>query len=124
METVYVPVEAATTYTRSVPSDADVTSGYYLSYIPTADGGFTGISWCLEDLRDPFEGFDFKTALGEDYREGSSTEECIVQLYTKEGSLNKVFSSWGTRVLPKDRSNFCNELMNSAYGNSGCITLP
>ena len=59
-QTVYVPVEASgvNTYAVNIPSGADTTSGYYLSYnVGGENSGFTGISWYLDKPGNPFSGF-------------------------------------------------------------------
>ena len=116
MQTVYVPVQASNVNTLSViPSGADTTSGYYLSYEVTTGigGGFTGHGWCLGVEGNPFEGF-----------EGIKSEQDIVDYYNSHGeSLDDVFSSWITRVGDVNVSDFCNKMMHGAFYTSGCIVM-
>ena len=116
-QTVYVPVEASNvaTFAVDIPSGADTTSGYYITYeVATGEGGgYTGTGWYLDPSihNDPFEGYL-----------GISTEQDIVNLYNSNGgNLNAVFSSWLTRVSDVDVSNFCNMLMNNQAYTNGCI---
>ena len=63
LETQYVTVEANVTLARvAIPSDADTTSGYYITYLVATEangGGFSGQSWLLEDPGNPFQGLIF-----------------------------------------------------------------
>lgn len=119
-QTVYVPVEASNvaTFAVEVPSGADTTSGYYITYdvaLSENGGGYTGTGWYLQDTynNDPFEGYD-----------GINTEQDIIDLYSSSGNnLNAVFSSWLTRVSDVGVSNFCNMLMNGQAYTNGCIRL-
>lgn len=116
MDTVYVPVEANSVTARAViPSDADTTSGYYLTYEVSAGegGGFTGISWCLDEPGNPFQGYS-----------GITTEQDIVNHYNRHGNLNDIFATWMERVGERGVSSFCNTLIgNDAYYYAGCITM-
>ena len=115
-QTVYVPVEASNvaTFAVDIPSGADTTSGYYITYeVMTGEGGgYTGTGWYLDDKDDPFQGYD-----------GVTVEQDIIDLYNSNGgNLNAVFSSWRERVGALGVSNFCNRLMNSA-AYPGCIDM-
>ncbi len=115
MDTVYVPVEANSVTARAViPSGADTTSGYYLTYEVSAGegGGFSGISWCLDEPGNPFQGYA-----------GIQNAQDIVDYYNRHGNLNDIFSTWFERVDDLSVSNFCNKLMNGPYRDNGCITM-
>ena len=97
-QTVYVPVEASgvNTYAVNIPSGADTTSGYYLSYnVGGENSGFTGISWYLD----------------------------IIEYYESNQNLNAVFSTWINRVGEVAVSDFCNDLMHGEAYSNGCITM-
>lgn len=116
MDTVYVPVEANSVTARAViPSDADTTSGYYLTYEVSAGegGGFTGISWCLDEPGNPFQGYA-----------GITNEQDIVNHYNRHGNLNDIFATWITRAGELGVTDFCYKLMHSGYYTKGCISMP
>lgn len=114
-QTVYVPVEASgvNTYAVNIPSGADTTSGYYLSYnVGGENSGFTGINWYLDKPGNPFSGF-----------QGISNEQDIIEYYESNQNLNAVFSTWINRVGEVAVSDFCNDLMHGEAYSNGCITM-
>lgn len=130
--TEYVPIQGGVVNTlAAIPSDADTTSGYYLSYVVTTEGnggGFTGNSWCLLEPGNPFTEFNFSAFLSSNEMQGGDKDDWIVTMYNKYGNLNYIFQTWSTRVTAYERSNFCNKLINdSAYHNkdtnTGCIVM-
>lgn len=115
MQTVYIPVQASNVNTFStIPSGADTTSGYYLSYVAALTeegGGFSGHGWCLDLPGNPFTG-------------KYSIEEDIIDHYNYYNNLNDVFSSWENRVGDRAVSEFCHNMMaNDTFYYAGCITM-
>lgn len=116
-QTVYVEVGASAinTFNIDVPSGADTTSGYYLSYnaITGSGGGFTGTGWYLSEPGNPFTSFS-----------GITSEQDIVDYYNEHNdNLTGIFSTWLTRVDERAVSSFCNKLMNGTAYENGCITM-
>ena len=115
-QTVYVEVGASSvnTFSVDIPSGADTTSGYYLSYEVSAEegGGFTGTGWYLDVDYNPFYGM------------GITKPQEVVDLYNSSGNnLNSVFSTWVERAGEVNVSDFCNALMHGQAYTNGCITM-
>lgn len=123
IETVYVPVQGMATYARSIPSDADVSSGYYLAYVVATGangGGFTGNGWCTMEEGNPFQGYDFQSKLGTEYT--GDVEKNIITYYNKFRNLDDIFRTWTTRVDEREWSSFCHNMMqNDKFYYAGCI---
>lgn len=115
MGTFYVEVQAnqISTFSVNIPSGADTTSGYYISYqvaLGNDGGGFTGTGWYLDDPKSPLAGM-------------FTSDEEIIKYYNEHQNLDTYFAGWMGRVGEVGVSDFCNSLMhNDAYVN-GCISM-
>ena len=111
MQQVYVELQASqvSTFSVDVPSGADTTSGYYITYQVTPEGGFTGISWYFGVYGNPLEAA------------GLDTYEKIEERYkSNENNLNDVFDQWLSSVGAEGVHSFCNYLWDNARN---CITM-
>lgn len=113
-QTVYVEVGASAinTFNIDVPSGADTTSGYYITYQMAPEengGGFTGQSWFLDQVGNPLTAY------------GLNNYDEILNEYNKNlGNLNTVFSSWISIAGADAVHDFCNFLWDEARE---CITM-
>lgn len=110
---VYLPVQASIApMSLDVPSGADTTSGYYISYEMAPEeegGGFSGSGWFFGVTGNPLD-----TAGLKDY---ASVE---TKFNSNGGNLNDVFSSWLGSAGPDAVHSFCNYLWENVRN---CITM-
>ena len=104
-QTEYVAVGASSvrTFNNDVPSGADTTSGYYITYIMAPEdegGGFTGVSWYFGELGNPLNAAGL-----------SSYEEVRRRYDENRGNLNDVFSSWTTNSSDDAIHYFASDLL-------------
>ncbi len=112
-QTVYVEVQASSvaTFSVDVPSGADTTSGYYITYEMSENGGFSGQDWYFG-----YNGNPLNAA-------GLNNFEAVLEKYNSNGGhLNDVFASWLTNSGAEAVHSFCNTLWNYTY-SFGCITM-
>ncbi len=114
-QTEYVAVGASSvrTFNNDVPSGADTTSGYYITYImaPEAQGGgFTGSGWFFSQKGNPLDA------------SGLHDYEAVLAEYEKDNrnNLNTVFSSWLAIAGEDNVHDFCNYLWDNARS---CISM-
>lgn len=122
MTEAYVAVRASRADDNSVPSGHDTTSGYYITYIPTEEGGYTGTGWYLTGPYSEMQPFYEYTGTDGMLVE---TAQDILDVYESKTppNLNEVFSTWISRVGDRNVHDFCHMLYDTEAYDLGCIRM-
>lgn len=111
-QTEYVRVKASdvSTFSVDVPdSGYDTTSGYYIRYEMSSEGGFSGMNWYWDEPGNPLVAAGY-----------TNYDDLYSHYVSNGGNLTDIFRAWLSNSGEDQVHNFCNYLWSNARA---CISL-